>query len=83
MMIGDSSAELENVCGKPAQVDHSTGYPSGTRRAGVRAAQSSPDDLVSIDSWTYNFGPDQFMQRVRIENGVIVGIDTLGYGYND
>jgi Protein of unknown function (DUF2845) len=83
LMIGDSSTELAALCDKPAQTQHSKGYRSGTTRAGVRSTDSNTDDLVNVDIWTYNFGPNKFMQRVRIEDGVIVAIDTLGYGYNE
>ena len=30
--------------------------------------------------WTYNFGPTEFMKRVRIRDGVIRRIETLGRG---
>lgn len=36
-----------------------------------------------VEIWTYNFGPNQLMERVRIENGLVVQIDSLGYGYNE
>jgi hypothetical protein len=36
---------------------------------------------IPVEVWTYNFGPDRFMQRIRFENGVIVRIESLGYGF--
>jgi Protein of unknown function (DUF2845) len=63
---GSSSAELASFCGDPAQVNK----------------PSSDFDQIQVEIWTYNFGPNQLMQRVRIENGVVVQIDSLGYGYN-
>ena len=36
---------------------------------------------VAVEIWTYNFGPDRLMQRLKIEDGVVVEIRTLGYGY--
>jgi hypothetical protein len=64
---GSSSAELASFCGDPVQV----------------SKPSSDLDQIQVEFWTYNFGPNQLMQRVRIENGVIVQIDSLGYGYNE
>ena len=37
---------------------------------------------IPIESWVYNLGPNKLMQRVRFEGGVVVDIETLGYGYN-
>jgi Protein of unknown function (DUF2845) len=38
---------------------------------------------VQIEFWTYNFGPNQLMERVRIEDGIVVGIQSLGYEFNE
>ena len=35
---------------------------------------------VPVEEWTYDFGPRRFMCRVILERGVIVQIQTLGYG---
>jgi hypothetical protein len=79
--VGDSSAEMGDTCGPPAQISRFTvDGVTGSVRAGVRAQDSSGETLVEI--WTFNFGPSQLMQRVRIENGVVVKIESLGYGYN-
>ena len=42
------------------------------------------DDLVEVpvETWTYNLGPNKLMRRLRLEDGVVVDIDTLGYGYH-
>jgi hypothetical protein len=36
---------------------------------------------VYIDEWIYNFGPQQFMQRLIFENGRLIQIKILGYGH--
>ena len=36
---------------------------------------------VVVEEWTYNLGPYQFMRLVRIENGRVVEVKPLGYGY--
>jgi Protein of unknown function (DUF2845) len=43
---------------------------------GTRSATEDPVEL-----WTYNFGPSRLMQRIRFENGVVVHIESLGYGF--
>ena len=80
--VGDSSAEMGEACGQPAQISRFiVDGVTGSVRAGVRPQDTSGQTQVEI--WTFNFGPNQLMQRVRVENGVVVKIESLGYGYND
>jgi hypothetical protein len=37
---------------------------------------------VSVESWIYNLGPNKLMRRIRFEDGIVVEIETLGYGYH-
>src|SRR5688572_5150390 len=37
---------------------------------------------IPIESWIYNLGPNKLMRRIRFEDGIVVGFDTLGYGYH-
>jgi hypothetical protein len=36
---------------------------------------------VRAEDWTYNFGPNRLMQRLRFINGKLREINTMGYGY--
>lgn len=36
---------------------------------------------ITIEEWIYNFGPRRLMQKLQFENGKLVYIDSLGYGY--
>jgi len=36
---------------------------------------------VPVELWTYNLGPNKFMRRVHFEDGLVVEVETLGYGY--
>jgi hypothetical protein len=36
---------------------------------------------VVIEEWTFNFGPQHLMRVVRLENGYVADVKTLGYGY--
>ena len=38
---------------------------------------------VVITEYVYNFGPRKLMRRLLFEGGVLVRIETLGYGYNE
>lgn len=36
---------------------------------------------VLIEEWTYNLGSHRLMRLVRLENGIVIDIRHLGYGY--
>ena len=36
---------------------------------------------VVVEEWTFNLGPYQLMRSVRLENGFVAEIKSLGYGY--
>jgi hypothetical protein len=78
---GSSSAELTAFCGDPTQVTKTSSYVGGVR--GADGVDYGTTGEIAVEIWTYNFGPNQLMERVRIENGMVVQIDSLGYGYNE
>jgi hypothetical protein len=80
---GATRGEVIARCGEPSEVE---------RRAILRRPvlwrfgrpYYLSDELVEVpvETWTYNLGPDKLMRRLRLEDGVVVEIDTLGYGYH-
>jgi hypothetical protein len=38
------------------------------------------EEDVPVDLWTYDFGPNKLMRRLRFVAGVLENIETLGYG---
>jgi Protein of unknown function (DUF2845) len=83
ILRGSSSAELAAFCGEPTQVSKTTNYTGGSGRSYGASYATGYVEEIAVEIWTYNFGPDQLMERVRIENGTVVQIDSLGYGYNE
>jgi Protein of unknown function (DUF2845) len=80
---GSTSAELLEYCGKPAQVTSNgtvNGLLGNTYAAGGLTSQATGD--FEVETWLYDFGPNQLMERVRIENGIVVQIDSMGYGHD-
>jgi hypothetical protein len=78
---GASRAEVTAFCGDPVQVDQkSVYYPisSVTHRAN---SITGPAVEIQVEVWIYNFGPNKLMQRIQFEDGVVVRIESLGYGY--
>jgi Protein of unknown function (DUF2845) len=68
---GTSQAKVAALCGQPAQVVHPPG---------VDGVVPGVFD-VREEVWTYNFGPNRLMQRIRFLDGVVTNIDSVGYGY--
>jgi hypothetical protein len=80
---GSTSAELLENCGKPTQVTKNGtthGLVGNTYQGSGVIGEATGD--IEVETWTYDFGPNQLMERVRIENGIVVQIDSLGYGHD-
>jgi hypothetical protein len=80
---GSTSADLLEYCGKPTQVTRNgtvNGLVGNTYTAGGMNSQATGD--FEVETWVYDFGPNQLMERVRIENGIVVQIESLGYGHD-
>jgi hypothetical protein len=81
---GDYRSEVAAKCGEPAEVI----TERSVFRRPVIWTRGRPYFIgqdyieVPVESWVYNFGPNKLMQRIRFEDGVVVEIETLGYGYN-
>jgi hypothetical protein len=80
---GATRSEVAAKCGDPTEIDRRSailrrptvwigGRPYFTSEALIE---------IPVEVWIYNLGPNKLMRRLRFENGVLVDIDTLGYGY--
>lgn len=93
---GDHYSKVLKYCGEPIGVQERVIYREGITRPRFRV--EGPDGLqydrevlrydrsyveVLVEEWTYNFGPRRLMQLVRFENGFVVAVDQLGYGYRE
>jgi hypothetical protein len=80
---GNTRSEVVAKCGQPTEVDQRT---SILRRSIVWIGGrpfTVGDSLIEVpvEVWIYNLGPNKLMRRLRFEDGLLVDIDTLGYGY--
>jgi hypothetical protein len=74
---GTTRAKVAALCGDPVQADQKSVYYSP-----IASHRANPITIeVQVEVWIYNFGPDRLMQRIRFEDGVVVRIDSIGYGY--
>lgn len=91
---GDHYSKVLKICGEPIGVQERVIYRAGRTRPRILTDESNglPVDRevltydrsyveVQVEEWTYNFGPRRLMQLVRFENGFVVEIDELGYGF--
>ena len=81
------------VCGKPTTMRHigyalqpySIGvrnrYPGGLSTGQTYPGYGNLAQQVIVTEYVYNFGPRKFMRRLVFEGGVLVTIETIGYGY--
>lgn len=78
---GDRTFKLLQTCGEPTLVEQ------GRRRVPYRiydnvlGQYAMAYDDVPVEIWTYNFGPQRFIQYITIEDGRIKHIESGGYGY--
>lgn len=77
---GTTRAKVAALCGDPVQTDQKSVLyqaPGSDSRGNplVTAVE------VQVEVWIYNFGPNRLMQRIRFEDGLVVRIESLGYGY--
>ena len=79
---GDTAGAVRAKCGEPSEIN----VRSILRRPLIwirgRPVFASTEFVeVPIETWVYNFGPNKLMRRLRFEDGQLVEIETLGYGY--
>jgi hypothetical protein len=76
---GDRKIEVLKKCGEPASVDEwevfrrIPAFRSGLGAGGLEKAR--------VEEWTYNFGPQRFLQIYRFENGEVVEMEYGDYGF--
>ncbi len=86
--------EVRKACGEPAAIRH-LGYavrdvylPLQRHHSGGIAIKRYPGygrymQEVALTEYIYNFGPQKFMRRLLFEAGILVRIESLGYGYRE
>lgn len=85
-------AEVRRACGAPTTMRHigrtlrnidvpiesGTGGWTNRHFPGYGFIQE-----VVVTEYVYNFGPRRLMRRLLFEGGVLVSIESLGYGYRE
>ncbi|HTN54141.1 MAG TPA: DUF2845 domain-containing protein [Anaeromyxobacter sp.] len=71
--VGDSKLDLLGKCGLPTLQDSRDVWRSGP------PYQSQA--VATVETWTYDFGPNRFMSTVSLLGGRVIGVERGGYGY--
>jgi hypothetical protein len=79
---GDDMDKLLYYCGEPAQKTRTYIVRRPRFEVGSQEYSFPGEEEVPVDVWTYDFGPNKLMRRVRMVAGKIESIDTLDYGTN-
>lgn len=76
---GDHAEKILRFCGEPSAVQ--TRFL--TRAYVTHHGRRYPGfvEEVVVEEWTFNLGPHHLMRVVRLENGLVEEIKSLGYGY--
>jgi hypothetical protein len=69
--LGDGPTTVQNRCGEPTARDRRV-------EAGPTAR---PNDIVTVDEWTYDRGPQSFILVLRFENGKLARVEEQDYGH--
>lgn len=76
--LGDYKLQVLSKCGEPMFVDSRIEFRVvRLYGSGLEFERYVP---VTIEEWTYNFGPNRFVRLLRFENGRLVSVESLGYG---
>ena len=91
---GMHEQQVIGICGEPATIRH-LGYALRGQNLRIRRHLGSGwtvhhdtglghiSEEVAITEYVYNFGPRKLMQRLVFEGGVLMTIETIGYGYRE
>jgi hypothetical protein len=93
---GDIRAKVLKYCGEPTQTSEHYGLRQGFYvRSGVtlrttngtvsRGQHYYPYGQIEVlvEDWIFNLGPNRLMRHITFENGIVVEVETLDYGYTD
>jgi hypothetical protein len=81
---GDPADKVQALCGPPSDITRTEIMRRPVDWRFGRPYYYSNDLVpVAVEYWTYNLGPNKLMRRLRLEDGIVVEVETLGHGYNE
>jgi hypothetical protein len=84
-IVSEGASQLEALkkCGEPANKQSRVVYATNKSKAKSRTAEESVEvtSTITIEEWTYNFGPNRLLQTAVFQNGRLVEVQSGTYGY--
>lgn len=77
---GDSLEKVLELCGEPAARQRTWIVRQPRFEYGGREVPFQGSEDVPVDLWTYDFGPNRLVRRVRFVAGKVESIETLEHG---
>ena len=79
---GDHYLQVLRQCGQPSIAEQFLQERLFSRRIHqLTPARRFTSEGLIIHLWTYNFGAQKFMRQLRFEDGILVRIEKIDYGY--
>ena len=78
---GDSILRVQHECGDPTYASQYVVYGLRPVFDGLLHVYGDQTVPITVEEWTYNFGSTRFMRKLRFENGELVTIESLEYGF--
>lgn len=75
-LVGDTQYETFRKCGEPASRQRHEEEIRKQSRDGIEHRI-----IVSLDEWIYDFGPHRLLHVLHFRDGILVKVETRGYGY--
>jgi Protein of unknown function (DUF2845) len=79
---GDAIEDVLNLCGEPAARQRTWIERRPRFEVGGQEFSFPGQEDVPVDLWTYDFGPNKLMRRIRFVAGKVDAIETLEHGTN-
>jgi hypothetical protein len=86
---GAAAYEVKSLCGTPDDMQTRSEVRTVRRAvsvpcaAGICSTFVEDSVTVNVEEWTYDFGPQRFIQFLIFEQGKLVQIKSGGYGKKD
>lgn len=77
---GDLIEEVRQYCGDPAETKRTWMTRKPRFEYGGQEIPFEGSEDVPVDVWTYDFGPNKLMRRIRFVAGKVDSIETLEHG---
>lgn len=79
---GDSKLDLLGKCGRPALVEERLEERARVRVEPGGRGSDERRATSTVERWTYNFGPRQFVRHVTLVFGRVETVEEGSYGYD-